>query len=371
MCLKIALASNFHFSEYHGGNEVYTHELAQSLSKHNCQVTYFSSSKVGNIYNYTTQQFSTLKYHNRPIYSNSLVNQIKKNKPDIFHFTGSGLPLVFAALQLNKLNKIPIIHTYQGPLNPNSIINKIGARLEQKLIKSSSSGLITTTPTISEYVNEYFPNINSQFIPMSLKPAFLSTVHNQQTSQRNLNLKSNKKYILFVGKLDSNHYYKGLQVLLSAVSLLSSDYQLIVVGDGQLKTFYQHQSQKLKINHRTVFAGFVQEALLPEYYSASDVFVLPSTSNSEGFGLVLIEAMAMNKPVISTKAIGSYSWFKQQQVANFVNPNDPVELANSIKYVIENPNIKLITKAKKFAHSFSPDQMATQTIEFYKSLLRI
>lgn len=103
--------------------------------------------------------------------------------------------------------------------------------------------------------------------------------------------------ILYVGPLIER---KGIDVLLRAFNQVRSEIanpQLVLVGDGNID-YYRRLSEELGIKAATHFEGFVDDEQLPKYYRTADLFVLPS--RLEGFGQVLLEAMASGTPVVGT-----------------------------------------------------------------------
>lgn len=100
---------------------------------------------------------------------------------------------------------------------------------------------------------------------------------------------------LFVGRLVA---YKGLDVLIEAVR--GTEMAVVIVGGGPERARLERMVEHYGLAGQVLFAGEVEDAALPEYYQAADWFVLPSTTNAEMFGVVLLEAMAMERPVIST-----------------------------------------------------------------------
>jgi len=105
--------------------------------------------------------------------------------------------------------------------------------------------------------------------------------------------------LLYVGPLMER---KGLEYLIKAMPNVLSEHPntgLIVVGSGEEKPLLKIANDQDVCDH-IQFEGFVPEDKLPDYYRAADVFVFPSLL--EGFGMVLVEAMASGLPVISTTA---------------------------------------------------------------------
>jgi rhamnosyl/mannosyltransferase len=100
---------------------------------------------------------------------------------------------------------------------------------------------------------------------------------------------------LFVGRLVS---YKGLDVLVRAVQ--GSDLNVVVVGGGPLRPLLGEWVAEAGVSDRLIVAGEVRDEALPGYYQAADYLVLPSTTPAEMFGMVLLEALACAKPIVTT-----------------------------------------------------------------------
>jgi glycosyltransferase involved in cell wall biosynthesis len=93
---------------------------------------------------------------------------------------------------------------------------------------------------------------------------------------------------------------------------------------------------ELGISAKILFLGDVPDAELPEYYAASDVTVLPSKDQSEGFGLTILEANATGKPVIASNVGGIPSVVRHGYNGLLVQPNDASRLAEAILYLSKN-----------------------------------
>jgi glycosyltransferase involved in cell wall biosynthesis len=105
------------------------------------------------------------------------------------------------------------------------------------------------------------------------------------------NISDDKLILLFIGRLV---VFKGLKYLLQALSHIDKNiYHLLIVGDGELKSELQKLSEDLNIKSNTTFVGSVSFNTVPYFMSSCDIFVLPSLD--EGFGRVILEAMAMKK----------------------------------------------------------------------------
>jgi glycosyltransferase involved in cell wall biosynthesis len=117
--------------------------------------------------------------------------------------------------------------------------------------------------------------------------------------------KKQSKQILFVAGLDKAHYFKGLEVLIKSFeNFAEENYELIIVGDGDLRFYYEEKAQKLKNSSKIIFNGKLEEKELIKAFQNTDLFVLPSINKGEAFGLVLLEAMACATPVIASRLAG-------------------------------------------------------------------
>ncbi|WP_266079404.1 glycosyltransferase family 4 protein [Haladaptatus caseinilyticus] len=157
--------------------------------------------------------------------------------------------------------------------------------------------------------------------------------------KRSLGFAPNRTSVLFLSTLDEYHRYKGLDVLLEAMSMLAAIMpeppQLVVGGDGVLRPEYETLAARLGVESRVRFLGRIPDSELVAAYNAADAFVLPSTdSDQEGFGLVLLEALATGTPVVSTDIVGVADDIESTDVGRVVNRGDPGALAKGIRDVL-------------------------------------
>lgn len=119
----------------------------------------------------------------------------------------------------------------------------------------------------------------------------------RNTVRRDLGI---ERHHIVIGTAGSLNQWKGVFDLLSAVHRLMEKYpdvRLIFVGDGPDRNRLEQEAQSLSMHDKVIFAGVRKD--MERMYAAMDIFILPSQCR-EAFGMVLIEAMAMDKPVIAT-----------------------------------------------------------------------
>ncbi|MDP1551988.1 MAG: glycosyltransferase family 4 protein [Methanobacteriaceae archaeon] len=159
-------------------------------------------------------------------------------------------------------------------------------------------------------------------------------------------IKENMPLILFIGNLVEQ---KGLKYLLRAKKLMKEDCNLVIVGGGPLLQDLKGISEYEKIKN-VIFTGPRSdvENIIPD----ADIMVLPSLS--ESFGIALLEGMACGKPVVGTR-VGGIPELINEDIGVLVNPRDPVELADSLDYLLKNKDlcIKMGKKAAQRALKFA------------------
>jgi phosphatidyl-myo-inositol dimannoside synthase len=112
--------------------------------------------------------------------------------------------------------------------------------------------------------------------------------------------------VLFLSRLVKR---KGADILLRAVAAVKGVHA-IIAGDGPERSSLERLARELEITDRVIFTGLVPEESLPEYYAAADVFCMPCTNryggiDTEGFGVVYLEAQASGLPCVAGRCGGS------------------------------------------------------------------
>ncbi|NLE75245.1 MAG: glycosyltransferase [Chloroflexi bacterium] len=172
---------------------------------------------------------------------------------------------------------------------------------------------------------------------------------------------------LFVGRL---RYYKGLPHLLQALQGLPG--HLVVVGEGAMRSTWEHEARQLGVADRVHFVGEVEDEDLPTYYHACDLFILPATQRSEAFGAVLLEAMASGRPVISTELGTGTSWVNQDgETGLVVPPADPQALRGAMERLMDDEALRtrLGQEALRHAQGFDVRALVEQVLAVYDEVL--
>jgi glycosyltransferase involved in cell wall biosynthesis len=174
--------------------------------------------------------------------------------------------------------------------------------------------------------------------------------------------------LLFVGRLVP---YKGVDVLLRA--MVDVPARLTIVGDGPQRASLEQLATDLGLGDRVRFAGGLSDADIVAYYHAADVFVLPSVTKAEAFGMVQIEAMACGTPVVSTNLPSGVPWVNQHgETGLVVPPADVKQLRDAIGRLVSDTVLRQRLGSGARARvelEFTAGRMAERTSQLYREVL--
>jgi glycosyltransferase involved in cell wall biosynthesis len=175
---------------------------------------------------------------------------------------------------------------------------------------------------------------------------------------------------LTIGTVCRLERQKGLKYLLLAMRLILTKFPdaiLEIIGEGSLEPELKVLSKKLGISNSVIFFGKFANVI--PFYKRMDIFVLPSIY--EGFGIVILEAMASGIPIVATNIEGIKEVIVNEISGLLVSPKNPDDLACAILQIIENRQLreKLIDEGIKRARLFDIDEHIKSLDNLYMTLL--
>ncbi|HEX5413930.1 MAG TPA: glycosyltransferase [Terriglobia bacterium] len=177
---------------------------------------------------------------------------------------------------------------------------------------------------------------------------------------------SDKPVVLWVGRMAA---VKGLDNLLGAFEQVVKevDARLILVGDGSLENVIRNLVRRKGLQEKVRFAGFQTNPY--RYMARSSVFAFPSLS--EGFGMVLVEAMACGLPVVATDCVAGPSEILQNGKCGILVPvADEQAMARAIISVLTDTALRerLISAAVERATDFEPGKVIASYEQLFLEL---
>jgi glycosyltransferase involved in cell wall biosynthesis len=362
--MRIAIVSPYHLSAYTGGQERYAHQLATCLARTGHQVTYLTGRYHKKPQDYVVITLPLYHVFGQPVPGIDWFLTLVKIRPRIAHAFGFSPVFTVYTLFLWYVFRIPSVLARMASSNHPRRFTRLLARLFINLSLACYQGVSTLTPAHALRLRLTFPHKPIRAIPPALPSLFYQP---SISPQKSLPLIRAVKNLLFVSVLDHHHYYKGLDILIAALPMLKSPVHVIVVGDGNSRLHYQRLTKKKGVEASITFTGFLPDDQLYRLYHSVDGCILPSTSASEGFGLVLLEAMSLGTPVITTDVAGIAPFLTDHSFALIIPPNRPDKLAHAIDHLPEKK--KVAAAAVKFARSFTAKHLVGEALKLYQEVL--
>ena len=308
----------------------------------------------------------------------SIYKQLSEDKPDIIHTIGLRSFQSIMAWLVSKKTNVPLISTDQGGLTTHpfleqsGIIFKLIYKIQDRFIKSvlkHSSIVCAANEYEKKIFLELYEKSNVEIVRNGVN---LKSLVSNKNFKEHYNIDSN--FILFVGRFSKS---KGIDVLLDAIKKIKADLiklntKLVIMGvdfgyESDMMTTIQQNNLSRVIK---IIKNPPREDVISAY-GESELLVLPSVW--ELSPLVPLESFAFKKPVISTNSHGIPYTVQHNKNGILVEPENPTELANAIKNLLENPD--LIEKLGEEGYNFVKSEcncvsMASNILNLYEKTLK-
>jgi 1,2-diacylglycerol 3-alpha-glucosyltransferase len=287
--------------------------------------------------------------------------------PFVAHYAGIG----FARRQ-----RIPVIATYHTffeeylhhyvPLMP----RPLGRVLARRFTRSQCSQLdaiVVPSEPMRALLLEYGVTTRTQVIPTGL-PAERYVQGDGARFRASFGIPTDRPLLLYVGRVAHEKNIEFLMHSFVAVRRARPDAMLAIAGEGPARSHLEGLAVELGIAPHTHFIGYLdRERGLADCYAAADVFVFASRTETQG--LVLLEALAQGRPVVSTAVLGTAS-ILQPNCGARVAAEKPDAFAQTVLDVLEDPQraAKLSAQARPYAQSWASANMARRLAELYREL---
>ncbi|WP_414584662.1 glycosyltransferase family 4 protein [Scytonema sp. PCC 10023] len=268
------------------------------------------------------------------------------------------------AVKYNTINTIPLIATTRLAV--------------EKQVLETAERIVATSPQEQEHMRSLVSTKGSiDIIPCGTDIGQFGCV-DRQAARAKLGIDPEAKLVLYVGRFDPR---KGIETLVRAVAeskLRSEKLQLIIGGgsrpghsDGMERSRIESIVAELGMSDFTTFPGRLSQEILPYYYAAADVCVVPS--HYEPFGLVAIEAMASHTPVVASDVGGLQFTVVPEETGLLAPPQDVGAFSTAIDRILANPQWRdqLGQAARKRVETkFSWEGVASELAQLYTQLLQ-
>jgi glycosyltransferase involved in cell wall biosynthesis len=284
---------------------------------------------------------------------------IKKHKIELVHANSAAAGL--ASLDACQRLGIPLVYTAHGIFGHNDKELKLAQAdkiicVSEFLRKASIERGINPDKLVTVY-----NGINTaKFTP---EPALIPQIRKELGIQ-------DGEFVLGIVSRIKNIHDKGHYDILEMLSKYpqTANWRLLVVGKGNGISALKSKIKQMGLSKQVLFAGYQTD--VPKMMQAVDVVVLPS--KFETFGLVLVEAMAMKKPVVAYTVGGTPEAIEDGQTGFLVPKGDIQKLFEKINTIYTNPKLAEILSEqgrKKVKQLFDNENMLLELLEIYDGVL--
>jgi len=186
--------------------------------------------------------------------------------------------------------------------------------------------------------------------------------------RRKLGIDPDAPLIVCAARLEPEKDVSSLIAAMGKVRVAHPAVRCVVAGEGSREESLREQIRATGLKETVELLGFRTDALA--LIAAGDVFVLPSLA--EPFGLVILEAMALGRPVVATRAGGPREIVIDGRTGLLTPPQDPEALAGAICGLLAQPDYRqelALAGRQRFLEQFTAQRMAAQTLEVYRLAL--
>lgn len=293
---------------------------------------------------------------------------LERENFDIIHLHEPFMPMLCSAvLRFSKAVNIGTFHAASGKPGYNwgrPISSWMLAKRSRKL-----HGHIAVSNPALKYISRYVPaeyviipnGVDTHFFRPDVKPL-------EQYMDGKLN-------IVFISRLE---FRKGANYLLKAfleIKPQMPDTRLLICGKGtRLRKRYEKWVKKNNLND-VIFTGMVPEQELARYYRTADIFCVPATGH-ESFGLILVEAMATGRPIVTTNIEGYNNVVTHGQEGILVPPRDNRALARALLELLNDKEKRLqmgqnsLVTAQQYAWEGIADRLLSYYAEITEKVQR-
>ncbi len=312
-----------------------------------------------------------LSYVGKVFYEQCVIPiQLVQKKIDVYHAPGFALPMISMSRKTKYVVTIADMTFFSHSQYHLGFKNIYFRWIIPKSIKKANA-VIAISENTREDICTHFKNAKEK-----TKTVYLGVDENfkRKKANKNASKKVHDKYnlsggyVLYVGVLEPRKNIEGLLQAFNEIKKTNKKIKLVIAG----KTGWMYEQifslvKELRLNEQVTFTGYVDDEEL--YWLYREAICLCYPSFYEGFGLPVLEAMAVGCSVITS----NNSSLKEiaRGAGILVDPHNQKEIVAALTNVIENKKLRteLIIKGKQRAEQFSWKKMGEETLSLYQNIV--
>ncbi len=309
-----------------GGAERWVHEHCTELANRGYEITLYTPqpAKISETFDYDVFGVKELvKGRGWTAWTPTVIRSVRELGTDVFHLSG---PTPCELLLVRELSRsgIPTVLTYHADYH--SRLGRLYNSVATPLLYNLYSEIFVQSSRDRNHLRSQ--GVEARKLMMlhwnGIDPSWVSMGRD---------LEPRASEVLFVGRLDRGHSYKGLDLLLNAINYsrrtLRIPLTLTICGDGEKRVHYENLVTRMGLEGCT-FLGEVDDRTLHSVYGRANIFALPSSSTAEGFGKVALEAIAVGLPVVVSNRAGIAELVGKYAGGLVIDPFDVDQFARAL-----------------------------------------
>jgi glycosyltransferase involved in cell wall biosynthesis len=305
-----------------------------------------------------------------------LEQRLKQEHYDLIHIQ---TPFVAhrVGVRLAQRLGLPVIESYHTyfeeylyhyfPYLPKPLM-RFAARWFTRKQCNNVDALIVPSEAMNQVLQEYGVTRPMEIIPTGIEERYLNwpgTTH----FKHDYKIEKDRPVLVHIGRVAHEKNIDFLFEVLSEVRRTFPNILLVVAGEGPALNHLKSLSRQLGLEDNVLFVGYLdRDSTLLECYLAGDAFIFASRTETQG--LVLLEAMALGVPVVSTAVMGTKDILAPRK-GGLIAEEESQDFANKIIELLQDKLLqkRLGEEAKDYAKTWTADEMATRLASFYEKII--
>jgi rhamnosyl/mannosyltransferase len=340
LILKLLILGKY-YAPVRGGIETHTRDLALAVGPHH-EVRVLvhnegADSVIERVDGIELIRAGTVARPLKQPISPDVFRHIRDFAPDVIHVHAPNIWATLAALAVG--GKARIVVTHHADIVGREPVRSAALVLYRSLVRRSAALVVSASNNQAFSRDLKGVKVAARAIPFCLEPSPFADEPGFADAARALRTArfGDRPVAAFVGRLVP---YKGADRLIAALAA-APGVGAVIIGGGPSETALKRQAQALGVDDRIHFAGSCDDRTKALWLAACDMFVLPSVTAAEAFGIVQIEAMLWGKPVIATNLPSGVPQVGQDgETCLIVPPGDVPALAGAIGRLAKDPTLR-------------------------------
>jgi len=303
-------------------------------------------------------------------------DQLRDRRFDLLHIQ---TPFIahHVGVRLARRLGIPCVETYHTyfeeylyhyiPFLPKPLLKSMARSLTRRQCNHMDA-VVVPSRAMHDVLSDYGVRAPVNVIPTGIDPGDLPPGSRERFCSTH-GLDASRPILVHIGRVAHEKNIAFLLDVLHAVRRVVPDVLLVIAGEGPALPSLRRRALALRLERNIRFLGYLRRGPdLSDCYCAGDVFIFASATETQG--LVLLEAMTLGVPVVSTAVMGTRDILAPGKGA-LVAGETVTDFADKVVRLLGDPRLRerLTHEAKEYAAGWSAEVMASRMVEFYRKVI--